>query len=380
MRILQVIHNLELAGAEVVVRDLIQGLTRRGIDCELYLLQSTDSAMQRSLSAEGVKIHSPLRTPLYSPRHAIRLAECFRAGAYDVVHVHLFPAQLWVALAAKLSRLTKPVVVTEHCAYNYRRKRVYRPIDRWIYAQCRSIACVSEGTAKALVEWLPEVAEKVRACPNGIDVNAFAGAPAARKSDLYPVPGDCPVILSIGRMMRQKDHATVIRALRSTERAHLFLVGVGPDMRSHQQLAWELGVVDRVHFLGQRTDVPHLLRAADIFVQSSRFEGFGIAALEAMASDLPVIASRVPGLAELVGDAGLLFETGDDRQLAKHLNMLVNSRDLRMQLAAAGRLRATEFSLEKTLDDHESLYRELSAGGELGSESLDFVSQHRAAG
>jgi len=379
MKVLQVIHNLELAGAEVVVRDLVRGLTRREIECELYLLQSTDSPMQRSLLAEGIKIHSPLHAPLYSPLHAVHLADHFRAGSYDVVHVHLFPAQLWVALAAKFSSLKAPVVVTEHSAYNYRRKRGYRLIDRWIYAQCRSIACVSEGTAEALVEWLPEVADKVRTCPNGIDVNVFAGMSAARKSDVYSLPESCPVILSIGRMMRQKDHATVIRALSRTEHAHLFLVGVGPELRNHQELAWELGVVDRVHFLGQRTDVPHLLRAADIFVQSSRFEGFGIAALEAMASDLPVIASRVPGLAELVGNAGLLFETGDDRQLAKHLNMLVNSRDLRMKLAAAGRLRAAEFSFEKTLDSHETMYRELGARGAVGSESRDLVSRRRAA-
>jgi glycosyltransferase involved in cell wall biosynthesis len=359
MRVLQVIHNLGLAGAEVLTRDLILGLTGRGIECELYLLQSADSSLQRSLLAEGIRIHAPLQASVYSPLHVRALTTHFGACSYDIVHVHLFPAQLWVALAARAIKVSARLVTTEHSAYNYRRRRVYRPMDHWIYAQYCRIACVSDATAEALIEWLPEVAGKARSCPNGIHLKIFTNTPPGSKSALFSLPETCPVILSVGRMVHQKDHGTAIRALSVTPEAHLVLVGVGPELEKHRKLAQKLGVAHRVHFLGPRTDIPQLMKAANIFVQSSRFEGFGIAALEAMASGLPVVASRVPGLAELVGEAGLLFEAGDHHQLARHLNTLLSNEELLTRLAERGKSRATAFSFDKTLDCYETLYRQV---------------------
>jgi glycosyltransferase involved in cell wall biosynthesis len=359
MKVLQVINHLLVAGAQVLVRNMILGLTHRGIECELYLLQSTDSPIESSLLREAVRLYFPLRTSIYSPLHARSLAAHLRDHSYDVVHVHLFPAQLWVALASKLANATAPLVTTEHNTYNRRRRPIYRPMDRWMYAQYRFIASISEATTEALVRCLPELAGKARTCPNGIDVDSFASAPASNKFALLSLPDHCPVILSVGRLEFQKDHETVIRAMSLIQDAHLAVVGVGPRLEELESLARKLRVANRVHFLGQRTDVPQLMKAADVYVQSSRWEGFGIAALEAMASGLPVVASRVPGLAELVGDTGLLFEPGDHQQLAEHLATLINREELRARLAKAGQPRAAAFSFDRTLDCYENLYREL---------------------
>lgn len=361
MRILQVINSLALGGAEVLLRNMILGLTRRGIECDLYLLQSTDSHLQCSLRAQGVKIYAPLRASIYSPRHVRALTAHLRACSYDIVHVHLFHARLWVALAARAGKVTAPLVTTEHSTSNRRRRYLFRPIDRWIYARYRRVACNSDATTEALIKWFPEVAGKAQTCPNGVDADSFFNLPAASKFDLFSLPETCPVLLSVGRMKHPKDHETVIRALSLIREAHLVLVGVGPMLKEYQQLAQDLGLAQRVHFLGRRADVPQLMKAADIYVQSSRWEGFGIAALEAMASGLPVVATRVPGLAELVKDAGLLFEPGDQRQLAGHLTTLLSSEELRTRLAEAGRVRAATLSLEKTLDCYETLYREIFA-------------------
>jgi glycosyltransferase involved in cell wall biosynthesis len=365
MRILQIIHNLELAGAEVLVGDLTLGLNRRGVDCELYLLRSTQSQIERSLLAQGIRVYTGRRASLYSPLQVRSLATHLRTCSYDVVHVHLFPAQFWAVLATKMSKLPVPLVITEHSAYNYRRRPVYRPIDRWMYANCHAIACVSDATREALLRWIPETAVKALTCPNGIDLEAFTGAPASAKSGMFSVSNDSPVILSVGRMDYQKDHATTIRALTLIRDAHLFLVGVGSEMPQHEQLAREIGVAHRVHFLGQRRDIPQLMKAANVFVQSSRFEGFGIAALEAMACGLPVVASQVPGLAELVGGAGLLFEPGNHVELAKHLNGLLGNAGQRVQLRDAGQRRAALYSIHRTIDCYEQLYRQL--GGRQGT-------------
>ncbi len=359
MKVLQVINNLVVHGAQMLVRNMILGFARRGIECEVYLLRSTGSPIESSLLKRGVRLYFPLRASIYSPLHVRPLATHLRDHFYDLVHVHLFPAQLWVALAAKLANATARLVTTEHSTYNRRRRPIYRPMDRWMYAQYRFIASISEATTKALVRWLPELARKARTCPNGVDVDFFASAPASSKFDVLSLPDHCPVILSVGRLEFPKDNETVIRAMSLIQDAHLAVVGIGPRLEELESLARKLRVANRVHFLGQRTDVPQLMKAADIYVQSSRWEGFGIAALEAMASGLPVVASRVPGLAELVGDTGLLFEPGDHEQLAGHLDTLLNGAELRARLAKAGLPRAAAFSFDRTLDCYENLYREL---------------------
>lgn len=145
MKVLQVIHNLELAGAEVLVRDLVIGLNRRGVECSVYLLQSTGSQLERSLRLHLQKqmqgretdaaVYGKGRSSLYSPLQPWRLAAHLRAHRYDIVHVHLFPAQFWAAAALKFANLASPLMITEHSSYNYRRRPIYRPLDRWIYAQ-----------------------------------------------------------------------------------------------------------------------------------------------------------------------------------------------------------------------------------------------------
>ena len=358
MKVLQIIHNLELAGAEVLVHDLVLGLNRGGVECSIYVLQSTESRLQRALQGQGVRIYGRGKAPLYSPVQLWRLASHLRAHAYDIVHVHLFPAQMWAAAVVKLAHITAPLVITEHSTYNYRRRKIYRPVDRWIYTQSHAVACVSDAARDALIQWIPDVAAKTWTCPNGIDVGVFASARAQTAGKL-PVVNDGPIVLSVGRLMHEKDHGTAIRAISRTVNAHLFVVGVGPELENHQDLARDLGVSNRVHFLGQRSDVPQLMRTASIFVQSSRFEGFGIAALEAMASGLPVVASRVPGLTELVEGAGILFEPGNDRELAKHLNELLADPELRARLSNAGQARAAAFSIDKTIEGYENLYCKL---------------------
>lgn len=355
MKILQVINNLSIAGAEVLVHNLLLGLTGRGIHCELYLLDPATSPLQDSLVRNGITIHAPQPRRVRSPLHVRALSSHFRKHPYDVIHAHLFPTQLWIALAARSAHLRTPRVTTEHSPYNYRRRLLYRPLDRWMYSQYDAIACVTDDTAKSLVAWAPAMAGKVRTCLNGIYVDRFRTAEPLGRAALG-VPENCPIVLSVGRLVHPKDHATTIRALQRVDAAHLVIVGSGPDLAAHQALARSLGVGARVHFLAARSDIPQVMKSADIFVQSSRFEGFGIAALEAMASGIPVIASRVAGLTELVGDAALLFDSGDDATLAAHLNAALQNPAARADLVLRGSKRADSFNMERTIDAYEALY------------------------
>ncbi len=297
---------------------------------------------------------------VYSPLHIWALQKHLRKFKYDVVHVHLFPAQLWAACGARLARSPIPLVTTEHSTHARRRTHVYRGIDRWMYGRYRQIASISPATTASIVAWLPEVRNKVTECPNGINVDAFASARTPGKQALFSVPENTPVIACVGSLESVKGHETLLRAVSLIPEAVLVLAGDGPLWGQLHALAEELGIASRVRFLGKRMDVPQILKAADLYVQPSQWEGFGIAVLEAMAAAKPILASNVPGLAHVIGNAGLLFPVGDADQLAQRITMLLADKALRQQLADSAQQRARTFGLNKTLDCYEKLYRDVA--------------------
>jgi glycosyltransferase involved in cell wall biosynthesis len=359
MRRLQVIDSLALGGAEVLVSGMYMGFRERGINCEYYLLRAEQTPIERKLASQGGIIHAPLEAPVYSARHIWALQKHLRAFEYDIVHVHLFPAQLWAACGARLAGKATPLVTTEHNTENRRRKRWYRGIDRWMYGQYQRIASISPATTANLVKWLPEVQDKVVECPNGINFDAFASASRSGKEGLFSLPESTIVVLCVASLDVRKGHDTLLRAVSLVPEIALVLVGDGPLSRELHNLADELGIASRVQFLGKRMDVPQLLKAADLYVQPSRVDGFGIAALEAMAAGKPIVASNIPGLADVVGDAGLLFPAGDAGQLAQRITTLLGDAGLRQRLAHSAQQRARTFGLEKTLDCYEQLYQDV---------------------
>lgn len=361
MKVLQVIDSLRLGGAEVLLVQLHERFREHGIECEYYLLHSDNGPLEQKLLRHGARIYSPCHASVYSPLHIRSLSRHFRSHAYDIIHVHLFPAQLWTAIAARLAGAVAPLVTTEHSTRNRRRTRYWRPVDRLMYAQYERIACISPATLESLLQWCPQVTSRAIECPNGIDIDEFSLAAPLDKRNTFSVSQADPVILSVGRLESEKDHQTSIRALISVPNAHLAIAGTGTLLSELRALAERLGVAERVHFLGVRNDVGNLLKTADLFVQASSWEGFGISALEAMASGLPVIASDVPGLAEVVAGGGLLFPPGNHQRLSECITSLFQNPRRRCELACSGQRRAKEFSIAKTRDRYEELYRSAMA-------------------
>ena len=352
MRVLQVIDSLRLGGAEVLVRDLAPRLLARGVGCEVAVLFQSSSPLEASLKAAGVSLHSTGVTNVYSPHQVRPLAKLMQS--YDIVHVHLFPAQLWAVLGMSHRGTRVPLVTTEHATTNSRRRWWLRPLDVWMYPHYECIACNSEATAAELVNWCPSISSKIRMIPNGVPLEAFE---TAQPAELPSVPRGVSRLVFVGRFELPKDHQTILRALAEVPHAHLLLVGDGPLRRRFEELALCLGVADRVTFLGHRSDVPQVLKASDIYIHSTTSDGFGIAACEAMAAGLPVIASDVPGLAQVVEGAGALFAVGDDRALAREIKALLASPERHRQMSQASRERARCFSIERTVDAHVEMYQ-----------------------
>jgi len=360
VRVLQVINTLAPGGAETLVAELVPRLGRKGVESEVYVFRRTGSFLERKLVQAGVRIYCPSGLSLYDPRQVFNLAAHLREHAYHVVHTHLFLAQLWTAKAVLLCHRCVPLVTTEHSTRNRRRQFVFRWLDRWMFGSYARVACVSRAVEAALLNWLPYLAKRTVVVENGIPLERIRAAAPVERREVAGTAEPVPLIISVGRLEAPKDHKTLLRALALLDGVHLALVGDGHLRTELESLARMLGIGRRVHFLGWREDVPHLLKAADVYVQPSRFEGFSLAVVEAMAAGLPVVASDVPGMAEAVGDAGLLFSPGDAGDLAQKLRMVLDDRALRERLAKMACQRVAAFDIQKTVQGYLELYREVT--------------------
>jgi glycosyltransferase involved in cell wall biosynthesis len=167
-------------------------------------------------------------------------------------------------------------------------------------------------------------------------------------------------VVTIGRLDTQKGLPVLIRAISLVPEIRLKIVGDGPLRPELESLVSSMRLGERVSFLGIRSNVADILGAADAYAQSSEWEGFGLAAVEAMSSGLPLIISDVPGLRDVAADAGLRFPPGNHVELAKHLARLSVDADLQQRLRKMSLARAKNFSIEKTTDEYLHVYRRVS--------------------
>jgi glycosyltransferase involved in cell wall biosynthesis len=364
LRVCQLITELRPAGAERCVYELATRLDRSRFDVRVIALRGgTVEDALRQAGVETAVLNVRSKWDFLKVRD---LADLLRRWRPDVLHTHLFHADLAGRFAARLAGVPH-VVHTVHVA-----ERRFRP---WQFAWanlaagwCDRIVAVSRDVAEFHAErsGLPRSAYTV--IPNGIDVAAYARDEIARNRlrSQWSVGDDHVVAAFVGRLDRQKGVDTLLRAVGklSPRRPGLRLViaGEGPLRNELESLIAELRLGSCVQMLGFVQDVRAVLSAADVFVLPSRWEGFGLAAAEAMAAGLPVIAGRAAGLRELVeeGRTGLLVDADDASDIAQAIDrMLVSSSD-RASMGSAGARRVEDsFKIERNVTRHEELYDEI---------------------
>lgn len=346
MNILHVINSYKLGGAERLVTDIAIQQRADGHDVALMTLNPEPSALTEELRRAGVELLTTGHTE-YDPRNVLRLRAAIRGR--DVVHVHLFPSQYWVAMARKLTRTKAVFVTTEHSNFNARcRYRLTTWTDRMAYRCYDAATCISQ----AVVDFMRERTKgrlPLRMIENGIRVARFAEGGGAFERGDFGIPAEAFLLMQVALFREEKNQDCVIRALRHLPAdVHAAFVGDGLRLETCRRLAESLGVAGRVHFLGRQSDVPSLLRLADVVVMSSRWEGFGLAAVEGMAAGKPVLASRVEGLSQVVGNEELLFIPDDDLQLSKKVLSLRADSETCARLADYCRGRAAEYDISHT--------------------------------
>jgi glycosyltransferase involved in cell wall biosynthesis len=344
VKVLHVINSLAGGGAEKLLTDLLPRLRDRGVEVELLLLSGARNEQTGRLDDAGIPVHFSNAKRLYSPLQVLAILEAMRT--FDIVHAHLFPAFLWVAVAAIFLPRTS-AIYTEHSTTNRRRKNgPLKLLDSLAYGRYARIVCISQGVKETLAGHLRRIEAKAAVIHNGIDLARFTAGTAQGK-----------LVVCVANLLPGKGQEVLIKAIPLLPNdAQVAFAGQGPLERRLRDLARDLGVSGRVRFLGFVDEVSSVYRAARVCVIPSSWEGFGMAAVEAMASGVPVVASRIPGLAEVVGEAGLLFEAGNSVDLAEKISMLLKSAEHWSRQRRKGIERAKEFSIDRMAEEHSRLY------------------------
>lgn len=351
MKILHVITSLCTGGAEHLMVDLLPRLRDLGNEVELLIFDGTRTAFYEELKQKGITIHSlGIGGNVYNPRNIFKMMKF--VGKYDIIHTHNTACQLFAPIAKLLKCSKSKLVTTEHNATNRRRGKWYfKPLDKWMYARYNHIICIADQTYDNLVDHIG-LKPNISTIYNGVNVNKFLNPiKDISKQDRF-------IITMAAAFRDQKDQDTLIRAM--TELPHnymLYIVGDGARRVFLEQLVAELDLTKRVDFLGIRTDIPEILKASDIVVLSSHWEGLSLSSIEGMASGRPFIASDVDGLREVVKGSGILFPHGDYKQLAKEIRQLCSNPVHYNVVAREGQARAKQFDISVMAEKYNETYR-----------------------
>lgn len=344
MKVLHVITSLKIGGAERLLADILPILAKEN-EISLLVYERVHSHFEEQLEVAGIKILSLEENNFYNPLIIFRMRKIFEV--YDVVHAHLFPTLYWASLACR--GLKVKLFYTEHSTLNRRRYKWYfRSIERYMYARYDKIISISQQTQEALIKWLKQNDDRFVVIENGVNINYFVSI----QKSIIPKS-----LIMISRFAPAKDQETAIRAMRHIDsQAILRLVGDGETLEHCKQVAKACNVDNRVFFLGVCSNIAELIAESYIGIQSSKWEGFGLTAVEIMACGKPIIATDVAGLKQVVQGAGELFQSGDEIALANIVNRLLIDAQYYNFTSLRCKKRAATYDIQITARKYENLY------------------------
>jgi glycosyltransferase involved in cell wall biosynthesis len=371
-KILLVIPTLAFGGAERVLLTLIQAMDRSTYEPVVAALSNT-GPYRRDIPG-WVCVHDlGRRSRLSFPTLVLKVADLLETERPDVAIGFTGLANFVLLLAHRIARTPTRVMVTEHInpTQMYRSQEeplggLKRKLIRWLYPAADRIIAVSQGVMEDLVTNFAVPREKIAVIYDPVDLGRIRRL-ADEPVDHPWFSSVQPVILSAGRMTPQKDFPTLLRAfavLRRDYPARLVLLGDGPETARLRGMARNLGVADHTAFMGYQPNPYKYMAKATVFALSSRFEGFGLVLVEAMASGVPVVSTHCPsGPDEILnrGSCGLLVPVGDHRRLASAITRLLLRPDLRRWFAACGRTRANRFSADRIASQYQACIADLTS-------------------
>lgn len=367
--VLLLITELVPAGAEKVVYSLATHLSS-DFDMHVACLSGRRGAVGDWLEEAGIPVCYVDMQRKFQFWKLIRLFRYCKQHQIQILHTHLFHANVIGRIIGTLAGCPA-ILSTVHIV-----ERRFRPwhfwLDRLTHFFMRYEICVSQAVLRFTEEKTKIPSKKLKCILNGIPLKAFQEQSEWKPSkeeiqELYALDSRPDLVLgSVGRLSYQKGYPYLLRAFSKLwsefqsrgRQLTLVLVGEGEDRKLLESLAQELGIANAVHFLGRREDIPRVLRGMDLFVMPSIYEGFGLVVVEAMASKVPVLATQVDSLPELIedGETGFLVEPENTEPLAERILSVLLDPQLRDRVVSQAFDRVEHFDEKRMVEEYRSLY------------------------
>jgi glycosyltransferase involved in cell wall biosynthesis len=372
LRVLLVIKCLGLGGAERLLVDTVTSGNSGQIEYEVAWVLDAERALVPTLEARHIPVHPLGATGNTDMRWLRRLRKLLVAGRYDVVHFHLpHTAALGRLVVASLPPKRRPAIVyTEHSLWN-KMAVLVRVVNRAGIGLDQSLIVVSEAARSALPRTLRARSQVI---VHGVDLSAANAAVAQRACTRAEVrfelglPEDDLMVLTVANLRPEKGYDTLLDAARLVVDRGLPVrfvsVGRGSEEAAMVQRHRTLGLGDRFTFLGLREDVLRLLVAADLFVLPSRQEGLPVVLMEATSVGLPIVATAVGGVPQVLTDGvnGLVVRPDSPRDLAAAIARMVEDPALRTRLGGGAEERSVMFDVADASRRIEAIYRDVTTG------------------
>jgi glycosyltransferase involved in cell wall biosynthesis len=363
-RILFVINNLGVGGAEKVLLSLAAGLDRTRYECVVACI-GRDHAMLPRFEEAGVRVETLNARCQVDPYGCARLLALARRFEPQVIHGFLWRANMLARWAGHRCRV--PAVVTSEHSVLFD-----GPLREWVNRRTAhyssAVVCVSEAARRYVRDHVGLPPELLRVIQNGVDVSAYP--PPADRADAkraLGLPGERLIVGTVARHSAEKRLERFIEIAQRVQgvmpEALFVTAGGGATLNQIRERARQLGA--EVAFLGHRDDVPAVMAAFDVFVLTSEKEGFPLTVIEAMATECPVVAMLAGGVGDTLRNEvdGMVVEQGDLAGASEAVLRLLRDPGLRRRAGASARVRATEhLSIEAMVQAYGFLYDELLRG------------------